>query len=591
MALPDSEKAQLLAMSGDVEMLYKDVVQKVAAKNLEPSRGRIEVNCYHKTEEQSWKEQVIKELPQTIEHLQDLGFEPRDIAILVRKSDDGKQVIERLMRHKNAVESKEGYCYDAVSNESLFLGNSSAVRLLINTIKYGLNTNDAIARAEISFNYYQVQKESNDAGEISNLGFIMDNQALPQDFSEEIHKIISLPVHEMIERIIQYFQLKNEKYKGYLQAFQDIVLEYFSSESKDLSEFLEWWEEKGQRKSIQLPDHLNAMRVMTMHKAKGLEFKAVIVPFCDWKLDHDANKNNILWCMTDKAPFEGTGYLPIKYSKALADSYFARDYYQEKIKAYIDNLNLLYVALTRAEKYLMINCPPASKNLTNAGDLLNRAFEDAEGIAAAELVVQVNDNDDSVTRYTLGDAPGLKRTEQLGVKDMLTQPYQSSDWRLKIAIRKKGGDFFEDVSSDKKSRINYGILVHEILAAIKNEREAKVLADEFFAKGMLTAEELAELIDQLEMIFANPQVQGWFNTEFQVKSEVPIIIKNEQEKRPDRVLTQGIHAIVIDFKTGASNPFHKKQVLEYRDVLLEMGYEKVEAFLLYISENSVIKLA
>jgi ATP-dependent helicase/nuclease subunit A len=211
LSLPDSERAQLLAMSGDVEMLYKDVVQKVAAKNLEPSKGRIEINCYHKTDEESWKEQVIEELPQRIEHLQDLGFEPRDIAILVRKSDDGKRVIERLMRYKNIVESKGGYCYDAVSNESLFLGNSSGVRLLINTIKYGLNSSDAIARAEISFNYYQVQKETSNAGEINNLSFIMDNQALPQDFSEEIFKIISLPVHEMIERIIQYFQLKSEK--------------------------------------------------------------------------------------------------------------------------------------------------------------------------------------------------------------------------------------------------------------------------------------------------------------------------------------------------------------------------------------------
>jgi ATP-dependent helicase/nuclease subunit A len=591
LSLPDSERAQLLAMSGDVEMLYKDVVQKVAAKNLEPSKGRIEINCYHKTDEESWKEQVIEELPQRIEHLQDLGFEPRDIAILVRKSDDGKRVIERLMRYKNIVESKGGYCYDAVSNESLFLGNSSAVRLLINTIKYGLNSSDAIARAEISFNYYQVQKETSNAGEINNLSFIMDNQALPQDFSEEIFKIISLPVHEMIERIIQYFQLKSEKDKGYLQAFQDIVLDYFSSENKDLSEFLEWWEEKGQRKSMQLPDHLNAMRVMTMHKAKGLEFKAIIVPFCDWKLDHDANKNNILWCMTDKAPFTGTGYLPIKYSKALADSYFARDYYQEKIKAYIDNLNLLYVALTRAEKHLIINCPPASRNLTNVGDLLNRALEHMKGGTVAELAVQIDDHDEAVTRYGLGDATKMKSKEHLEVNDTPTQPYQSSDWRLKIAIRKKGRDFFEEASPTKKSRINYGILVHEILATIKNESEAKVLAHEFFSEGMLTAEELHELNEQLEMIFANPLVQGWFNTEFQVKAEVPLIIKNEQEKRPDRVITHGNHAIVIDFKTGASNPSHKKQVLEYRDVLLEMGYESMEAFLLYISENRVIKLA
>jgi ATP-dependent helicase/nuclease subunit A len=103
---------------------------------------------------------VLEELPKTIERLQDVGFDARDIAVLVRKSDDGKQVIERLMRYKHSSESNANYCYDAISNESLFLGNSSAIRLLINTIKYGLNHDDVIARAEISFNYHQLKSET-----------------------------------------------------------------------------------------------------------------------------------------------------------------------------------------------------------------------------------------------------------------------------------------------------------------------------------------------------------------------------------------------------------------------------------------------
>jgi ATP-dependent helicase/nuclease subunit A len=173
---------------------------------------------------------------------------------------------------------------------------------------------------------------------------------------------------------------------------------------------------------------------------------------------------------------KGPGICQLKYSKALADSYFARDYYQEKIKAYIDNLNLLYVALTRAEKHLIINCPPASRNLTNVGDLLNRALEHMKGGTVAELAVQIDDHDEAVTRYILGDATKMKSKEHLEVNDTPTQPYQSSDWRLKIAIRKKGRDFFEEASPVKKSRINYGILVHEILATIKNESEAKMLA-------------------------------------------------------------------------------------------------------------------
>lgn len=114
---------------------------------------------------------------------------------------------------------------------------------------------------------------------------------------------------------------------------------------------------------------------MTIHKSKGLEFKAVLLPFCDWKLDHDAAKDNILWCKTTISPFDQMGWLPMKYNKKLAESYFALEYFEEKIRAYIDNLNLLYVALTRAENYLMVNCPPPAREPGTAGDLVAFAME------------------------------------------------------------------------------------------------------------------------------------------------------------------------------------------------------------------------
>lgn len=593
LSLPENEKKVLSTMSKDVEHLYEDVAQKVAAKNLEPSKGRIEIVAHQKEADnpygrQAWKESVLEEFPTVIERLQDAGFEARDIAVLVRKSDEGKRILERLIKHKKSTEAKEGYCYDAISSESLFLGNAKVIRLLINTIKYCLNPEDKISFAEICYNHRHLQGGENATSTNKDLQFILDGEALPAAFFKEMESLIRLPVYEMIERIIQLFDLGHAQHKGYLQAFQDLVLEYFSNESKDINDFLIWWENKGKRKSIQMPDSINAIRVLTIHKSKGLEFKAVLVPFCDWKLDHDATKDNFLWCKTDQQPFADIGYMPLKYSTRLEQSYFARDYFEEMFKAHIDNLNLLYVVLTRAEEFLMINCPPPSNGLKNVGDLVLKGIEQLSQKQEDYVTLQ---DDDSIKRYTIGLLDGEKNGKRAINQVGFISNYKSSDWRNKIAVRKKGGILFDPDALEQKAKINYGLLVHEILSKIKNEKEVEILTDTYELEGIISKQERTTLIEQLNIIFSNPQVQRWFNTDWEVKAEVPIIVRDDYPKRPDRVLLQGKNAIIIDFKTGKEKPNDKKQVMEYSDLLKEMGYLNVQAHLLYIGLNKVIKVA
>ncbi len=591
-ALLEKEKDMLKSMSSDVKQLYEDVTQKIAGKNLEPSKGNIVINVYKKNSAatEPWKENVLKVLPIEIEQLQDAGFEARDIAILVRNSKEGKQIMERLIIYKNSSDARDGYSYDAISSESLLLGNSTVIRLLINTIKYGLNSDDNISLAEICFNYDQLNNGKNTNYIQHDLQYILEKEKLPKAFLEEAELLVRLPVYELVERTIQIFNLGHAKNKGYLQAFQDIILEYFSNDSKDVNDFLLWWDDKGKRKSIQFPEAVNAIRVMTIHKSKGLEFKAVLVPFCDWMLDLDSRKNNFLWCKTDHKPFNDIGYLPVKYSSRLKDSLFARDYFEEMIKAYIDNLNLLYVALTRAEEFLLINCPPPSKELKNAGDLIinfmNKIIQESEGDGSS---FSMNEQDD-VKKYAIG---ALENNFQKvsSAQKASTPKYRTSDWRQKIAIRKKGSLLFGPEGSELKAKINYGILVHEILASIQNETEADSSVENLYRDGQLSSHERQTLKDQLNKIFANPQIQGWFNTNWEVKTEIQIIVKNARPKRPDRVLLNGKNAIIIDFKTGNTKPMDNSQILEYRALLGEMGYSNVEAYLLYISLDKIIKVA
>ncbi len=591
LTLPEQEKEMLLSMSSDVEKLYEDVKQKVAAKNQEPSTGRIEINAYQKEARESWKENVLDELPLAIERLQDAGFQARDIAVLVRRSEEGKQVMERLIKYNNSEDAKEGYCYDAISNESLFLGNASVIRLLINTIKYGINPEDKISFGEICYYYQHLTKEENRSSVNEDLQFILDGKGLPKDFLQETESLIRLPAYEMVERIIQLFGLKNAQHKGYLQAFQDVVLEYFSSESKDINDFLSWWDDKGKRTPVQMPQSVNAIRIMTIHKSKGLEFKAVLIPFCNWKLDHDATKDNFLWCKTDKKPFDEIGYMPLKYSSKLEHTFFTREYFEEMLKAHIDNLNLLYVALTRAEEFLMINCPPPSNGLKNAGDLVIQAMEKLTQAQDENSTLVSRKEEDTIIRYSIGS---------MGVDKIKTKPetqpikkfaYESSDWRQKIAIRKKGALLFGPDALEKKAKINYGLLVHEILASIQNQNEADLFLEKYYVEGQISSEDRKTISDQLDRLFSNVQVQDWFNTDWEVKTEAPIIIKNGQPKRPDRVLLHGKNAIVIDFKTGMEKSTDKRQVIEYKEILKEMGYMDIRAYLLYIKLNKVMEIA
>jgi ATP-dependent exoDNAse (exonuclease V) beta subunit len=329
---------------------------------------------------------------------------------------------------------------------------------------------------------------------------------------------------------------------------------------------------------------------MTIHKSKGLEFKAVLVPFCNWKLDHDAKKDTILWCKTDAQPFGEIGYMPLKYNRKLGESFFASDYFEEMIKAHIDNLNLLYVALTRAEEFLMINCPPASKDLNNAGDLVIKSIEKIRQLSGEEFSQVAISDTDAIKKYTIGSLIEVQSETDTKNPPLRSSRYESSDWREKIAVRKKGSFIFDSDATEKKAKINYGLLVHEILAGIVNEKEADVLIEKYYIEGQISSEDRITITDQLNRLFSNPKVRGWFNTDWVVMTEIPIITKDETPKRPDRVLLHGKNAIVIDFKTGLEKPVDKMQILEYKQLLNEMGYQNAEAYLLYIALNKVIKV-
>ncbi|MDR3308713.1 MAG: ATP-dependent helicase, partial [Tannerella sp.] len=185
-------------------------------------------------------------------------------------------------------------------------------------------------------------------------------------------------LYELTESIVRLYENDfPENELVFIQAFIDIVAEQGSKDFTDIAHFLDWWTEEGARKErIKTPDTQNAIRIMSIHKSKGLGFKAVIIPFAEWKLEP---RDETLWCKPSRPPFSRMYITPVRYDKDLRNTIFAADYFHEKLLSYIDNLNVMYVAFTRAKEELIVMSPqPKTDNIAVAGLLWKGCFHNGE---------------------------------------------------------------------------------------------------------------------------------------------------------------------------------------------------------------------
>jgi ATP-dependent exoDNAse (exonuclease V) beta subunit len=366
---------QLKELSTIYAHAYQQIPFYVQAKQ---DQGYVEVNFLQEIdlngEKKSWKEQVKQRLPILLEDLQRDGFKLHDIALLVRSHSEGRELSQSLLGYQHSEYAKPGYRYAAISAESLYLGQSPWVNMLISALRYLENKLDMLAKTELIY-LYQVYVCKKGQG-ISHDYFQQENtedehRLLPTEFISEFYHLAKLPLYERVTRLINILQLNEVASKIFIHTFQDLVLMYLKQNPTQHYNFLQWWEEKGSKHTLPYMEGEEAIHILTIHQAKGLQYKVVIVPFCDWNLDHSAHKAPIIWCSTDKVPFSTFPSLPVKYRKGLQETVYAQTYYEEHMQVYLDHFNLLYVAFTRAEDRLYVFTHQAESNkLTTTSDLL-----------------------------------------------------------------------------------------------------------------------------------------------------------------------------------------------------------------------------
>ena len=392
----------------------------------------------------------------------------------------------------------------------------------------------------------------------------------------------------MTEKIIALFDLPawhNEVV--FLQAFQDIIYKFTTGKSSDLNSFLQWWEKFGHKQFIATPENELAFRIMTIHKSKGLDFKAVVIPFCDWELD--SRMRNILWCETNVAPFNELPLMPVEYTSRLGDSIFAGQYFREMMHTYIDNLNIAYVAFTRAKHEMVGICPLPKETksgeikLNTLAALLFLSFNDTQ----EELLSNHFNAEDSF--YELGkpllispeDKQHTNETQKLS-------DYPTCDVTGRLKLKHKISLFNREEINITENPLDYGNLMHEIFCRINAPEDHAGIIAEFIREGRITGEEAVKIRSDIDDFWQMPEVKNWFRKDVQVLNETTILTPEGHHYRPDRIVLEGQKAIVIDYKFGEHElPSYHKQVNNYTLLLNRMGYE-TSAWLCYVKLKKVV---
>jgi len=595
-------REQLLQQASVLQAAYLDVDQKLPA-TYHPSddwHGHVKIKlledaqCLDETGEPiHWRTHVCTHLPGMVESLQAEGYAARDIAFLVRNKRDGQAVVDTFMQYKHEGKAQSDFNYEVVSSESLMLASSLTVSLLVELMRFLDNTNDAIVRSSILYKYHRLTSpelhsdtlhalfsKQNDKEDLSNFF-----QQLPPDFELYQTYLNKLPIYELVENLVLIYELGQNSEKAYLQAFQDAVLQYSLTEQGDLRSFLVWWDERGANSSAQVSEVTDAMRVMTIHKAKGLQFKIVILPFCDWSLDHQPFSTNILWTYPQDPTLANAGLVPMKYTSQLTQTVFTEDYYEEKIRIHMDHLNLLYVAFTRAEEGLYAFARPVPKRngvfpLNGIANLLRVVLPDLEqsdSLAGWDEMGQL---------YEAGSFPSGTSSSQPDPSVIGLSDYSSVRWRDRLRVRPLSRGFFVT----KVGTVSNVALLQQLLIQLPSANQLNRQLEKIAFERGLTDQERKTLQDQATSFINKSEVRDWYQPHQPLLIQRPLLTKPNRTVVLDRALVASSNITVINFYTHHDESEKTKSLTMAKGYLVA-HYESVEMFLVNVSCLNIKKLS
>ena len=548
------------------------------------SQGYVYVQVDTKTDKSTDSDdKIFRQIEEQLDKLSASGVRQTDIAILCRKGRQITDIAEWFAANRPD--------YRMISSEAFQLGSSVSVRILINALKWLTDSTDNIALAQLVWERECTISQSREPfDKLMAQGL---EKRLPSTFRDQLESLCHLPLYELTEKLYSILEL--DRIPGqdqYVMTFFDTLCQWLSHNTGEPQAFLTEWDEKLSITSIPAAD-ADGIRLLTIHKSKGLEFHTVIVPYCNWNIIDYQNgaRDQRIWANPQTEPFNVMPLLPVGFSQKLRDSDFIEDFKQEAGLQTVDNLNLLYVALTRAESNLIV-LSSKTRGASIADTLiyaLSSAFE-----------CQPNEKDSYI--YECGQIlPHTEKESEISDNPFECKPTPQDlnlhSYPINARFRQSGEStrfvHSTDDSDDRQEEyIQTGKLLHNIFAAIRTIDDINPQVDNMFSQGLIeTAAKAQEIKKMIPKHIEASGVQSWFDGSYKLFNEASIIYRDGgvlQTRRPDRVMIKPDGtAIIVDFKFGRDREEYLHQVREYMDLLHKMGYPRVEGHIWYVYTNKI----
>lgn len=613
---------RFLSMALNMDEFYADVEQEVSPKN-EKLPGHVVVarreipdkkkdtdgsnDCEIKNDDNSndndsnFKEWAIEKMIVDLQSLLARGFKQKDIAVLSNTNREGQLAISRIMKWNIENPDKQ---MKVVSEESLLVISSPAVRIVVNILKMldrcEAHNEDGREMPMVLRRFEANRSEGMDTSEAFEDAIVSKDEDIA-DYIDRLYETSkSACLDSVVEQIIksQLSKQMTEENTPYLLAFLDSVVDFMSRYGSNIHHFLKWWDKVGPGLSISSPDNIDAIRVITIHKSKGLQFPCVLIPMFDWNFD----QSSIEWIETagfkDKLP-KGVAIPPIvPVKRDNKRTLFDNEFKKIARSNIMDSLNKTYVACTRAQYELIIY----TENNKELGLQLSQFLETCRNDNNNGIAPTPTENCDPDVVYELGkpmlrsDIPALNSDDNAlpdNVESRIMPPYSVvSDvdrWKLTSP----------DIIIDVRGTTRWvGEMLHKVMERVRTPKNLKKAFGRALHRGMITEEEHDEYLALLSKRLADPQVADWFANDNRLMLERSVTIGGNGQKRPDRVVIKpNGEIIIVDYKFGDrsddNDTKYKRQVAGYKRAVCDaLGCRPgcVSGYVWYIHSGDILAI-
>ncbi len=559
---------------------YADVCQDCTRKS---SQGFVSMNMINTNlKGQNLTDEICQRLSDCLDKLMEAGVRQTDIAMLFRSRKEISKVATWFAANRPDIRM--------ISSEAFRLDSSVPVRILINALRWISDRQNKVALADMIWEWKKyVLKE-----DVCIQDTVHDmEQKLPESMAGKWELLRQIPLYELVEKLYSDLELNRiEGQDQYILTLFDTVSDWLRHNPGDIQVFLTDWEDSLHGNRIPVT-HADGIRLVTIHKSKGLEYHTVIIPFCDWEITKSSSaKEDRLWVVPNGEPFNSIPLLPVAFGDSLRTSAFRDSYIDEAGLQAVDNMNLLYVAFTRAVGNLIVFASKHNKNGNCVCNILESSLIDVFGCKDEDGIIKY----ESGTIYPHQEEESSKSDNPFDA-EMAPLDISMQSFPMNAQFRQSGESVrftqaAQDSTDNQQDYINRGKMLHDLFSRIRTMADIDTQVDSLFGNGLIDSQQQAnELKHAIHRHIQESGVGSWFDGNYRLFNETSILFRDNgvmQTRRPDRVMIMPDgRAVVVDFKFGTEREDYHHQVEEYMELLRKMGFKNVEGHIWYVYNNKL----